>query len=240
MSTLDRSSWPVLACALCLASAAVCHAQVASDKATAGDTATPAAAYAWQVGDIYEIRAERRGIGERMRGSLVKVTPRWIVLHVVSTQKQTEAPSGWADAPLIGPLFRKTRMEKAEQFVWVPRDAALIEKHQPLPEPDTIAPPPGDDPPRNTGCTVQLAGHNAVARRDGGLEAVTAKKLTLSVPKVVAVEAPSNGLDYLKFKALGRGQESRTEVSRQELSVGDVLCVRVANFEAAARRAVAR
>lgn len=235
MSSFNRPLWPALACALCLASAGVCRAQE-----TATDAATPASAYAWQVGDIYEIRAERRGIGERMRGSLVKVTPRWIVLHVESWQERIEPQSGWADAPLIGPLFRKNRPEKIEQFVWVPRGAALIEKHQPLPEPDAIAAPPGDDPPRNTACTVQLAGHTAVGRRDGGLEAVTAKKLTLSVPKVVAVEAPSNGLDYLKFKAMGRGDESRTEVSRQELPLRDVLCVRVANFEAAARKAVSR
>lgn len=237
MSTFDRPRWPALAFALCLVSAGVCRAQ---ESATATDAATPAAAYAWQVGDIYEIRAERRGIGERMRGSLVKVTPRWIVLHVVTSQKRIEPQSGWADAPLIGPLFRKSRSETVEQFVWVPRDAALIEKHQPLPEPDAMAAPPGDDPPRNTACTVQLAGHNEISRRDGGLEAVTAKRLTLSVPKVVAVEAPTNGLDYLKFKALGRGDESRTEVSRQELPLRDVLCVRVVNFEAAARQAVAR
>lgn len=236
MSKLNRSSWPALFSALWLACTLVCTAQ----EAETTPEASAAAAYSWQVGDIYEIRAERRGIGERMRGSLVKVTPRWIVLHVVSQQKRVEAASGWADAPLIGPLFRKSRLETAEQFVWVPREAALIEKHQPLPEPDVVATPPGDDPPKNVACTVQLAGHHEVARRDGGLEAVTARQLTLSVPKVVAVEAPTNTLDYLKVKALGRDGESRTEVLRQELPLRDILCVRVANFEAAARRAVAR
>jgi hypothetical protein len=238
MHALNRTWTLVFGCLISLICLAPAGAGRAAEPAATDDARGPA--FAWQAGDIYEIRAERRGIGERLRGTLVKVTPRWIVLHVETAQQITDAKTGWGDAPLIGPFFRRKRTEKVEQFVWVPRDAALIEKHQPLAEPEAIPPPPGDDPPRHMACTVELAGRTQVGRRDGGLEAVTAKQLTLAVPRVVAVEAPSNGLEYLKAKALGGGPESRTEVSRHELPLSDVLCVRMANYEAAARRAVAR
>lgn len=190
----------------------------------------------WHVGDAYQVNVERHGIRERYSGNLVKVTPRWIVLHTVSNRRTSVAKSAWSDAPLLGPLFRRTRNEVVDEFVWVPRPAASVDKHEPAEQPQTPAAPPGDDPPVHVTCNVQLAGRTKVGFRAGGLQSIDDKQLTLAVPREVPVEEPTNVFDSLKSRALGRGVSSESTVSMQSLPMRDVLCVRVANFEMPAGR----
>ncbi len=204
------------------------------DVATASDQAD------WRLGDYYEIHSQRHGVGESFKGDLVKVTPGWVVLHAAWTEKGARVKSKLGGVPVVGALFRQRENVQRDQFLWIPRDAAQVAQHQAASHPLEVTPPSGDQPPAHTSCIVQVAGKQRSTVRNGGLEEIKGDHLTLSISKQVAKSPTSNMLDYFKAATLQRDQKPGLRYAREQLPMRDVLCVRVANFEAAAREAVSR
>jgi hypothetical protein len=210
---------------------------VALAKAPRGETVDPALV----VGDAYTIRVERHGTHKEFDGELVKANDRWIVLrHVTGGRRELSIPL-ISKLPLVGDGFRIRAIAARDEFLWIPREAATVEKHTASADPATAQPAIGDEPTLKVACAVEIAAGERIVRREGGMEALSDQAVTIAVPRKVTVE---NGLTAFGLPFFGTVPEGKSRVetrySREQHARGDILCIHLANFEAAALAAQAQ
>lgn len=218
--TTTGTKWQVVAIVLL-------SAPVALAKGT-----TPAVDGSLVVGDSYTIRVERHGAKRQFQGDLAKVNDHWLVLRHVSSGRD-HGMTPMARLPLVGRWFRGAITQPVDEYVWIPRDAATVESHGTgKGAPGGV--PLGEQPAEQVSCTIEFAKGDRIERREGGMESVSGEALTIAVPKKVSVEAPLSGfgLASLAGDAMTRTR-TETRYSRQLISRGDVMCVRVGNFNPA-------
>jgi hypothetical protein len=201
--------------------------------------AAPPADGALVVGDFYTIRVERHGARKQFQGDLVKLNDRWLVLRHVSAGND-HGVTPMAKLPLVGRWFRSAITSPADDYLWIPRDAAVVESHGAA-KGYPGGGPLGEQPAEQVSCTIEFAKGERIEKREGGMESVGDDGLTITVPKKVSVEAPLAGFG---LATLAGGTISRTRMetrySRQLISQADVLCVRVGNFNPAVLAAGSR
>jgi len=228
----DLAKWCLIAVVLVLATAGANSQEV--DEAPSADDG-------FVVGDAYTIRAERHGIQQRFIGDLVKINDHWIVLRYVSIGRHDHDMPVLSKIPFVGRMFRSASVGRTDEYLWIPRDAATVEKRTQTADRATAQPPADDAPPQHAACSVQLVVGDKVARREGGMEAVTDDELTISMPKRVkvatAIPTTVAGLASMASSINIKGYE--THYIRERLACHDILCVRVANFDPAALKPLA-
>ncbi len=191
------------------------------------ETAASGSALGLVVGDGYTIRAERHGAVQRFTGNLVKLNDRWLVLRSVAENRREYGVPVLAKIPVLGHAFTKSSVGQSDEFLWIPREAATVEKRTPAASPPPVIPTLAEAPPAQTTCAVELAVADKVVRRLGGLEAVKDGSLTLSVPKKVSVPVPPK---LLSFRPTTTTRQE-THYDRQQLARADILCVRIPNYD---------
>jgi len=174
------------------------------------------------VGDDVRIRVERHGTREQLAGMLVKLNEHWIVLRCKQVQRTRKGIPYAMDIPLIGGWFAKTHNVSSDEHLWIPREAATIEKRSPSNGKSNWQVPAEESPPTKIACKVDIALHGKLEQRQGGLQDVTDEQLVVSVPKVVSVTATQNALGIG-----GQKKHDETRYERERLARQDVLCVRV-------------
>ncbi|HEX3726176.1 MAG TPA: hypothetical protein VHV08_08030 [Pirellulales bacterium] len=184
------------------------------------------------VGDSYTLRAQRHGASQQFQGVLVLVNDRWIVLRYISKEHGVQSVPLLSKLPLVGHHFQHPSTPRTDEFLWIPREAATVEERLAATEPASAPPSVGTAPTLHTLCAVELAVGEKVVRHSGGMEALTDEKLTLSVKKTVNVHDPLPALGLPNFTNDTFGK-TRAEVrySREQLSCGDILCIRVPNLD---------
>jgi hypothetical protein len=194
------------------------------------------------VGDSYTIRSERHGVRQQLEGQLVKVNDRWIVLHRVTKGQRARSVPVLSVMPGIGQKFRMPAAPGVDEYLWIPREAAMVEAHARADGSPGTATALGESPALQVSCAVELAQAEHVVRREGGLEAMSEQSLTLAVPRKVTVDAPSPVFALAALftpDAFGR-KKVENRYTREQHARGDILCIRVANFDPSLLTARAR
>jgi hypothetical protein len=186
------------------------------------------------VGDQYTIRAERRATAKQFSGELVLANERWIVLRCPSAVHEPR-PSVLARLPVVGRRFASTAIGRAEDYVWIPRQAATVESCKQAAEQMPRAPLKEDSPPRQTACSVQLVHAGKLQQRDGGMEEIDDEQLTISIPKRVKTypQIPNSPAGLMSITSSVNLARYESRCSREEIALGDVLCVRVTKVDPA-------
>lgn len=195
----------------------------------AGEAATPANDLGLVLGDGYTIRAEQHGAVQRFTGSLVKLNDRWIVLHSVSDGRHEF--SALSKLPLVGrTMFRKADAGHTDEYLWIPREAAAVEKRTPSAQPPAAAPILGDAPAVRTLCAIEVAVGDKVVRHQGGLEAIKGERYTVAVPKKIAAKQSTTAVMTL---TASRTRREETRYDLHQHARADILCVRIPNYDPA-------
>ncbi len=187
------------------------------------------------IGDAYTLRAERQGVQERFTGNLVKFNARWVVLRCISESRSDHNGPVLSMIPFMGRRFRGVSSVRTDEYVWIPREAATVEARNGAAHQANVQPPAGDAPPPHSACAVQLVRAGKAVRRQGGIEAVTDDELTISMPKKVKVAfaIPTTPESLASMPNNIGVNRYETHYVREQLAHRDILCVRVANFDAA-------
>jgi hypothetical protein len=187
------------------------------------------------VGDGYSLRVERHGVRKQFKGELVKMTDRWIVLR--STSIVYVEPAKSAGLPIVGTMFQVPHKERRDEFLWIPRDAAIaIEKQTHATKPPNVRIPDANSPPTKLACAVDLAVHDKLVQRAGGVQAVTDDHVTLSVTSKEPFEMPINPASFLITAA--ERDRPHLRFTREKLPRQEILCIHVPDLEAALRAAM--
>src|SRR5438445_13872384 len=78
------------------------------------------------VGDGYFIQVERHGVKEVFSGDFAKANDRWIVLHSISEGRSERGVPVLSKIPYINRLYKNVGVGRADDVIWIPRDAATI------------------------------------------------------------------------------------------------------------------
>ena len=185
-------------------------------------------------GDQYTIRVERRGQEATFNGELVRANPQWIVLRCPA-EKREASPSLLDRLPVVGRHFGTTAIGRAEDYLWIPREAATVESREPATQRTPRPSLNGDRPPRQTACRVQLVHAGKIQLRDGGMEEIDDEQLTLSVPKRIKTYAPlpSSPGGFMSIANMTSLVRYESRCDREEIPLDDVLCVRVTRVDPA-------
>jgi hypothetical protein len=181
------------------------------------------------VGDGYWIHVERNGVQQECAGDLVKATDRWLVLHSLSESRSERGVPVASKLPYVNRLFKNVGVGRADEYVWIPRDAATIRGRLRAAKPVAIEPPAGDEPSLRAACEVTFVGaDHKVADREGKLQAITDERLTLLVRETFSVEVRKPGWSNLPLVG-GYFIDTRTETREKLADVvrADLLCLRI-------------
>lgn len=189
------------------------------------------------VGDGYFLRVERNGAGKQFRGDLVKLTDRWIVLRRISVSSLRREIPVLSTIPLVGGVFYASIPERHDEFLWIPREAATVEKRIQPAKPLVIKAPEGDEPPTKVACAVELVVGKKAVQREGGMQAIKDDKVTLAVTTTIPFEMPTSALGAIT--SAGDSKRPKARYSREQFARKDILCVRVPNFDVAELEALA-
>jgi hypothetical protein len=137
-------------------------AQVAAPQAAPTAAAEPMIA-----GDGYLVKVRRGDAEQRLVGDLVKANDRWIVLHTRTLGGEASAPAAPKNALGQGKVIKNAARKTIDELLWIPRDAAVIQRHHPRASRLPSVQIQDDSPPRQNPCTVELADGYQVARREG-------------------------------------------------------------------------
>ena len=137
--------WSVLAILMLLAPTA--SAKEKAGKAPPDDSLV--------IGDGYLLRVERNGVRKQFRGNLVKLTDRWIILRRQSVSSASHQIPLLSGIPIVGSIFHTSIPERHDEFLWIPREAATVEKRIQAAKPSEVKAPQGDDPPVKVACAVE-------------------------------------------------------------------------------------
>jgi hypothetical protein len=132
------------------------------------------------IGDGYVVKVRRGQAEQRIVGDLAGASPYWIVLRCRSVSNEAGVPE--APRNSLGPtkIFQNVGRTVTDELVWIPCEAALVERHSPR---ASRLPPPNltdEAPPRQAPCTVELAAGFQVARQEGEILGWTGPTLALA------------------------------------------------------------
>jgi hypothetical protein len=190
------------------------------------------------VGDGYILHVERHGVAQKFRGDVVKLTDRWIVLRRVTVSRVDRQIPVLATLPVVGAVFHTSIPQRHDEFCWIPRDAATVEKRIHAAKPAEIKPPDGDEPQTKVACRVELARGTKLIQREGGMQAVTPDSVTVDVTTTIPFEMPTSAVGF--FTTASDSKRPKFRYTREQFAREDILCVRVPNFDSATHEALAR
>ncbi len=133
-----------------------------------------------KIGDHYRLAVGRAAWSSSHEGTLIQATPRWLALKmIVDTNKVTGMPY-LRDLPRVGKWFGSKSPVKVDFIMWIPRDAAKVESHEPATAVGLADAIKEVEPPIHRPCTVMLMDHGRPVTRSGELTLVDDKGLTLT------------------------------------------------------------
>lgn len=148
------------------------------EDATAGEAVVPPSDL--NVGDGCIVQVVRNRVQQKYEGGVAMVNDRWLVLINRREYRTERKVPILSSSPLVGRYFHRSGIGRAELFVWIPMEAAVVQKRLEgswgIPNaPETKMPPPGAN------CTVDHL--SCVERASTGwmkLEGISGTTLTLS------------------------------------------------------------
>jgi hypothetical protein len=218
----------------CLAGVIVVAGSALAPGAETGESQPNSSEAVLAIGDTCTVKTERHGARQQFNGELIKLNDRWLVLRRASGNASDRHASVWSKIFFAGAKNDPAKDLTTYEYLWIPRDAATIEKKTPASGPPNVPATMGEAPPVQVYCAVELAVGGRVARHSGGMEALSDDKLTLSVSKQVSVDVrvPPIGLPF----AMDTFGKKRIEkhYAREQLPLGDILCIHVPDYDPAA------
>jgi hypothetical protein len=185
------------------------------------------------VGDSYTIRAERHGAQKDFTGELLKANDRWIVLrHVTKGRRELSLPLV-SKIPLLGDGFRIKGVTPRDEFLWIPREAATVAEHTPAAATSNTQPAVGDEPTLKVVCAVEVARGEQIVRREGGLEVLSDKGLTISIPRKIKTESGAGGIVFPVLGSTPHAKHTENRYTREQHARHDILCIHLLNYETA-------
>ncbi len=179
-----------------------------------------------EVGDKYEIVVERQGVKKQYSGTLVKMNDRWLVLHSVVEGRTEQGVPLVSKLPSTNKrLFRNVGIGRANQFYWIPREAAVVQGRSMSHEKRELLTPQGDEPTSGSQCWVDVVKDGKVV---DGFSTITLgdEYLKCHLHFTKAVDHPSPVLG--KLPIIGNSFKTRiykTEELNLQFRWNDVMCI---------------
>jgi hypothetical protein len=133
-----------------------------------------------KIGDQYKIVVERQSHSTTHEGALIQATPQWLALKMIVDRNKVSGMPYLRDLPRVGKWFGSKTPIKVDVILWIPRDAAKIESHEPAAALGLASPIKETEPPIHRPCTVLLMEGGKATSRSGELTMVDEKMLTLT------------------------------------------------------------
>jgi hypothetical protein len=179
-------------------------------------------------GRTYTLTVARDGVTQQASGSVLALTPDWVVMARevdVRTVRAVPTRIPWP----FNRLFKNVGLGRVIEVMWIARaHIASAEPDSQMP-PTPIALPAGDShPPLDAECTIESVEQSERIARDGALTRLSDDAATLDLEYSVAAARPLPILGSLP--GIGRyfhQVQARTVRATRDIPCGDILCIRM-------------